>query len=213
MGYHGCNNVSSIRRFMSPEHLWPWQDNEEWHVHDTYHGGHKAIDRDRIKLMASQVRELFGAIPDDLASFAPASQITQAEAKKFFVESTRLRKWRTSGVLEWNAIDGWPQFSDAIVDYYFAKKLAYHYLRRVQRPVCAILGEPGAAKYLPLVLCNDTLSAADVRYSVSDAGDNSVVLEGAFSVPANQNWQVGTIRTYTSDQRLYLLNWETGGQL
>ena len=29
-GYHGCPNVSSIRRFISPEKLWPWDDNEEW---------------------------------------------------------------------------------------------------------------------------------------------------------------------------------------
>ena len=61
--------------------------------------------------------KLFGAVPDDLETFALASQITQAEAKKFFIESTRLRKWRTSGILWWNVIDGWPQFSDAIVDY------------------------------------------------------------------------------------------------
>jgi beta-mannosidase len=212
MGYHGCNNVASIRRFISPEHLWPWQDNDEWRVHDTYHWRHKAIDRDRIKLMANQVRELFGAIPDDLETFALASQATQAEAKKFFVESTRLRKWRTSGVLWWNVIDGWPQFSDAIVDYYFGKKLAYHYLWRVQRPVCVIVGESGSSKYLPVVIGNDTLNPADVRYEVRDADSSAVIVTGTFTVPANQNWQVDQIRTYASDQKLYLITWETGGQ-
>jgi beta-mannosidase len=90
------------------------------------------VDRDRIRLMANQVREMFGAVPDSLGTFALASQIVQAEAKKFFVESTRLRKWRTSGVLWWNVIDDWPQFSDAVVDTYFGKKLAYYYLWRVQ---------------------------------------------------------------------------------
>jgi beta-mannosidase len=215
IGYHGCNNVSSIRRFISPENLWPWDKdgwNDEWQVHAVYHWQHRAIDRDRIKLMANQVRELFGEIPDDLESFALASQISQAEAKKFFIESTRLRKWRTSGILWWNVIDGWPQFSDAIVDYYFSKKLAYEYIWRVQRPVCVIIGEPGTGKHLPVVICNDTRQPATVDYAVRDAESEEVVAAGTFTVPAGQNWQVDRIRTYASDQKLYLITWEIAGK-
>lgn len=216
IGYHGCPNVESIRRFISPEQVWPWhksaEKNDEWQVHAVYHWQHAAVDRDRIQLMANQVRELFGAIPEDLEGFALASQICQAEAKKFFVESTRLRKWRTSGILWWNVIDGWPQFSDAIVDYYFGRKLAYHYLQRSQRPVAVILGEAGSGKYLPVVICNDTLAAAAVRYAVRDADSREIVTAGEWTVPANENWQVGTVRTFTSDQRLYLITWEVDGQ-
>jgi len=212
IGYHGCPNVSSIRRFISTEKLWPWQDNDEWQTHAVYHWRHRAIDRDRIKLMADQVRELFGFIPDDLETFGLASQITQAEAKKFFIESTRLRKWRTSGILWWNVIDGWPQFSDAVVDYFFGKKLAYHYIWRVQRPVCVIIGEPGSGKYLPVMVSNDTRSPAEIRYRVRDADSGEMIAEGVFTVPANQNWQVDRIRTYVSEQRLYLITWEVGGR-
>lgn len=216
IGYHGCPNVASIRRFISPEKVWPWhagdKKNDEWQVHAVYHWQHDAIDRDRIQLMANQVRELFGVIPDNLADFALASQISQAEAKKFFVESTRLRKWRTSGILWWNVIDGWPQFSDAIVDYYFGRKLAYHYLWRVQRPVAVIIGEAGAGKYLPVVICNDTRQAATVHYQVQDADSQEMVVAGNFTVAANQNWRVGRIRTYASDQRLYLITWQVDGQ-
>lgn len=217
IGYHGCNNVSSIRRFITPEHVWPWhgaapgEKNDEWQVHAVYHWQHDRIDRDRIQLMANQVRELFGHIPEDIESFALASQVTQAEAKKFFIESTRLRKWRTSGVLWWNVIDGWPQFSDAIVDYYFGKKLAYEYIRRSQQPVAVVIGEPGTGKHLPVVICNDTRQAAEVTYEVRDASGGEVVAAGSATVPANQNWQVARLRTFASDQRLYLLTWETGG--
>ena len=216
IGYHGCPNVASIRRFISPDAFWPWQHadgpNDEWQVHAVYHWQHTAIDRDRIQLMANQVHELFGAIPEDLETFALASQISQAEAKKFFVESTRLRKWRTSGILWWNVIDGWPQFSDAIVDYYFGKKLAYHYLQRAQQPVAVIIGEPGSGKYLPVVVSNDTLAPAHVQYRIEDADAGAVVAAGSFTAPANQNWQVATLRTYASDQRLYLITWEVNGR-
>jgi len=211
IGYHGCPSVSSLRQFIPPGSEWPWRNNPVWRVHDTYHWRHAGVDRDRIKLMANQMRELFGTIPDTLELFALASQIVQAEAKKFFVESTRLRKWRTSGILWWNIIDGWPQFSDAIVDYYFGKKLAYHYLRRVQQPVCVIIGEPGTEKYHPVVVCNDTLRAVEVRYSVSDAGSGDVLAEGAITVPANENWQGTRLRGYAGEQRLYLVRWECDG--
>jgi Beta-galactosidase/beta-glucuronidase len=210
IGYHGCPNVSSVRRFISPKQVWPWANHEEWHVHSGYHWQHRAIDRDRVKLMSNQIKELFGHVPDDLESFALASQIAQAEALKFFIESTRLRKWRTSGILWWNVIDGWPQFSDAVVDYYFGRKLAYHYIRRCQKPVCLIIGEPGAGKYLPIVACNDTRQEAEIRYQIWDAEGGQILIAGTFVVPPNQNWQVDRLRTYASQQQLYLLRWEMG---
>lgn len=212
IGYHGCPNVSSLRRFLPPEQLWPWRDNAAWQAHSVYHWQQPVRERDRIKLMANQIRELFGLIPDDLDTFARASQVTQAEAVKFFIESTRLRKWRTSGILWWNVLDGWPQFSDAVVDYYWGKKLAYHYIRRVQQPVCLMIGEPGPGKYLPVVLANDTRAPADVRYRVWDGETGETAAEGGFAIPANENWQVDRLRTFASEQRLYLMTWQVGDQ-
>ncbi|MBE0699394.1 MAG: glycoside hydrolase family 2, partial [Anaerolineaceae bacterium] len=210
IGYHGCTNVESIRKFISPEHVWPWQDNPEWRFHDVSH--HSGFDRDRIKLMANQIKEVFGHIPEDLDSFVLASQISQAEAKKFFIEYTRARKWATSGLIWWNVIDGWPQFSDAVVDYYFSKKLAYHYIWRSQRPVLVSLGEPGSGKYLPVIVCNDTNQPADVKYNVCDAASGQTVSAGQILLPAGQTWQADRIRGYASDQRLFLLEWEVDGQ-
>jgi beta-mannosidase len=212
IGYHGCPNVASLQRFLSPQALWPWQDNPEWQTHSVYHWRHSATQRDRIQLMANQIRELFGHIPEDLEHFALASQITQAEAKKFFIENTRLRKWATSGILWWNLLDGWPQFSDAVVDYYFGKKLAYHYIQRVQQPVCVLLGEAGTGKYLPVAVCNDSLQDAEVVYRVWDAESGETVLEGKVQVPANQNWQVERLRTFAGEQRLYLIEWQLDGK-
>jgi beta-mannosidase len=212
MGYHGCPNVSSIKRFISPESLWPWQDNEEWHAHDVYHWLRPVSGRDRIALMARQVEELFGELPDDLDSFALASQITQAEAKKFFIELTRLRKWHTSGILWWNVIDGWPQFSDAIVDYYFGRKLAYEYIRRVQQPICVVMGEPGGEGSLPVVICNDSRRDAEVAYEVRDAARGAVVADGSLAVPANENWLAARVARQAGESALFVMTWRVGGQ-
>jgi beta-mannosidase len=212
IGYHGCPSLISLKKFLSPEKLWGWEKNDEWQVHSVYHWQYPQINRDRIKLMANQVKELFGMIPDNIEDFVLASQITQAEAKKFFIESTRLRKWRTSGVLWWNVIDGWPQFSDAVVDYYFEKKLAYHYIKRSQNAVCLIIGEAGSGKYLPVVACNDTLSPVEMAYKIWDIDTQEVILDGVFTVPANQNWQVGVIRTFASEQGFYRVEYQVNGE-
>ncbi|NLS76675.1 MAG: glycoside hydrolase family 2 [Chloroflexi bacterium] len=212
IGYHGCPNVSSIRRFISPDKLWPWQDNSEWQTHAVYHWDHPAINRDRIDLMVSQVREFFGLVPQSLEELALTSQISQAEAKKFFIELARQRKWYTSGILWWNVLDGWPQFSDAVVDYYHGVKLAYHYIRRVQAPICVMFAEPGRDKFLPVFIANDTRREAEVSYRVWDADSGEEVLSGTAQVAPNQNWQVGRARCYAGEQRLYLITWEVDGQ-
>lgn len=208
IGYSGVPNVSSIRRFIDDDHLWPPFDDRQWFVHATDPLAGKGPWAYRIDLLRRQITELFGTSPDNLQDFARASQISQAEAKKFFVEMTRLGKWRRTGVLWWNVADGWPQFSDSLVDYYFGKKLAYSYVRRVQRPVCVMIDEL-KNWYHRVVVGND--SREDVRgtYRIWDAESDATVLEGAFLAPANQNVDLGTIRGAHSERRLLLIEWRT----
>ncbi|MBW7866159.1 MAG: glycoside hydrolase family 2 [Candidatus Hydrogenedens sp.] len=212
IGYHGCPNASSVRRFIDREHLWPWEGNPQWKAHNTYHWRHDDVDRDRIRLMANQVRETFGAVPDTLEDFALASQIVQAEAKKYFVESARLRKWRTSGVLWWNLLDGWPQFSDAVVDHYFTRKLAYEYLRRAQRPVSVVIGDAAGDLGAPVVVCNDTRTDCGVAFRVWDADTGETLCGDTVNVPAGANWQTALIPAPRSGCRLLLAEWRVDGE-
>ncbi len=211
IGYHGCPSPESLREFLPADQLWPWDRHQSWQTHCVVHWRNTARERDRIRLMANQIKEVFGEIPDNLDDFAFASQFTQMEAKKYFIESTRLRKWQTSGILWWNLLDGWPQFSDAVVDYYYRRKLAWYAIRRAQYPVALIIGEAGSAKYLPLVLCNDTREAQRVTYKVWESGAG-LLAEGEFTAPARQNWQIGCLRQFASNQRLLLLEWQVDGK-
>ncbi|MBT7165403.1 MAG: glycoside hydrolase family 2 [Victivallales bacterium] len=211
MGYHGCPNASSLATFISPEKLWPALDNDEWMLHSTNPMPGVSDISYRIELMHKQVLEVFGEIPDNLAEFAQASQIVQAEAKKFFLEIFRQHKWRKSGVLWWNMVDGWPQISDAIVDYYLGKKLAYHYLKRVHGQLAVIVREPGAWN-ASVVVSNDSREVKQGSYRIWDADTDETVLAGDFRAPANENAELGTIRTPCSAQRLFLIEWEANGQ-
>ena len=134
------------------------------------------------------------------------SQISQAEAKKFFIEQTRLKKWRRTGIIWWNMLDCWPQISDAVVDYYFHKKLAFYYIGRVQQPVCMVCAEPENWCH-KIFLCNDSNEAHTVRYTVRDGETREPLCVGEAVSPANENVCVGKVKTYSGVQRLFVMEW------
>ena len=206
IGYHGCPNLSSINKFIDPDKLWPWHNNEQWILHSTDMKGNP----DRNQLMADEICELFGEVPDRLEDFIIASQISQAEAKKSFIEMTRLSMWRRTGILWWNLIDGWPQFSDAVVDYYFGKKLAFHYIRRVQQSVCIMFGEP-ESWHVKAVVGNASRQDAAGRYRIFDADNGLTLLEGDFKVKANENKELGLVRVSRSDKKMLIAEWTLDG--
>lgn len=103
-------------------------------------------------------------------------------------------------------IDCWPQFSDAIVDYYFGRKLAYWYIKRVQQPVCIMMDEPRSWN-CRVIVGNDSLRAALGVYSILDANTKTILMEGKFKVEANTNFEIGKIRVSHSEHRLFLIEW------
>ncbi len=179
IGYFGCPSPASLRKFLSPEKVWPWQNNDEWNLHSTdpAPGTSSSYGDRRVRQTANQVGELFGTIPDNLEDFALGSQASQAEAKKFFIEFFRASKWRRTGIIWWNLMDGWPQISDAVVDYYYEKKLAWHCIQRAQEPVCLMFTE-ATGWFQDLVAVNDTRRDVEVRYSVRDIDTGQVRLQG-----------------------------------
>ncbi|MBI5723956.1 MAG: glycoside hydrolase family 2 [Planctomycetes bacterium] len=192
IGYHGCPDRLTLEQMMGEENVWPWQNNDHWRTRAVRPHPKCGIYDFRIELMARQIKILFPQVPSDLDDFIFASQITQAEALKFFVETWRLGKGRRTGMLWWNLRDGWPVISDAVVDYYNRPKLAYHYLKRVQADVCGMAGEAAGGAH-PICAVNDTLADVAVRLEVSDADTHSVLLQTDAAVPANGIARAGEI--------------------
>lgn len=214
IGYHGCPEPSSLRRFLSREGLWGWRNpsgagaNDEWLAHAACMEADVSCQYAyRIPLMAKQVRRLFGTEPDTLEAFAAESQISQAEADKFFIEHFRIASPRRGGILWWNLADGWPQFSDAVVDYYGKKKLAYFYIRRSQAPVVLICGEPEDGE-IPLYVVNDLQIPVDLTYRVCELTDGSELLKGSAQAGDNARLCLEKIPYHGGDPRCYLMEWE-----
>ena len=219
-GYHGCPSPESLKRYIRPEQLWHWRkypDNDYIPKDDwCCHAACAAVDGEdgnayRIRLMSNQVKTLFPAFREHeveygLEKFAYASQISQAEAKKYFIERFRVTKWRRSGIIWWNLIDGWPQISDAVVDYYGVKKLAYHYIKRSQQTVCLMFDEPENG-VLPLHVVSDLLHDVTVSYKVTDLTDDNLLVESTAFAKANESTLIWTKPMIDGEKHFYLIEW------
>ena len=209
-GYHGCTAPSSLRKFIPADRLWPL-DNDVWAIHSTEDIRIERKKNIRNELMRNQVKLLFGEVPDKLEEFALLSQISQAEAMKFFVERTRGMKWDRTGIIWWNMLDCWPQISDSVVDYYFTKKLAFHYLKRAQNPVLVFVAETEGWRQRVLI-SNDTRVDTEVCYTVTDFDSGEILLTGKTFVKAGENAEAGTIFSDIGAQKLLLIRYTADGK-
>lgn len=214
IGHLSCLSLSSIRRFLPEDKIWP-VDEEYWSHH---FGSHKnpPFQPKRRQAMEKVIRFFFGELPDTIEDYILASQIVQAEAFKFWIERARQRKWFCSGILWWNLIDSWPQFSDSVVDYYFQKKLAYGYIKRSQEPILLCLGEPKDGELI-LFLINDTLKRMEIDWKIrmvwpeekmllsgkSISGPNQVTIYDKISENILQNQSLLMIEYECDSRRLY----------
>jgi beta-mannosidase len=207
IGYHGCPSPESIEKFIPAQSLFPYM-NDDWIVHAA--SPEKGLNGDfsyRIELMANQIKVLFGSIPDDIRNYSLASQISQAEAMKYFIELFRIRKWEKTGIIWWNIMDAWPQFSDAIVDYYFTKKLAYQFIKNVQAPVCMIMD--AADDVLKLYGSNDTKEEANAAYEVFVVRARSLekINAGQCTLKPDRTEHICNVEI-RQERNLYFIKWQ-----
>jgi beta-mannosidase len=212
IGYHGCPNLSSLEKMFTSEFVYPWDNdgnwNDEWQTKAVrplplYTG----LDG-RNSLMVKQVNALFGKCPEDLDQFIFASQATQAEAMKFFTELWRMDKFRKSGIIWWNLRDGWPIISDAVVDYYNSKKLAYYYIKQAQHNACIMVGDPVEGRH-PVVAVNDTRELKSGTVTVRDADSSITLFAASFEIPANGKIVTGYIPGQEK-QAMWLIDYKIG---
>lgn len=207
IGYHGMPNPESIKKFIPPESLNGRIGNPDWlcHAAQAFNDPNGPYAY-RIKLMLDQVEGCFGEVPEKLEDFVAYSQIVQAEAFKFFIENFRMRKWRKTGLIWWNVIDCWPQFSDAVVDYYFSKKLAYWYIRTAQRPLSLMFGEPDAWR-IRLYAANDLPRPQSGHYRVRDILTDETVCEGEYEIAADSAAEIDSLHICQGHRRMLLIEW------
>ena len=217
MGYHGCPNRASLEKMMTKGCVYPWTKvtgpdpwkdyhwNREWQfkASDPWIDG---FGFRRNSLMTNQLKIMFGEVPTDLDDFILASQIVQAEAMKTFVELFRSQKFtKKNGLIWWNVRDGWPQISDAVVDYYGGKKRAYYAIRNSQHNQLVMVRDDQK-----VVAVNDTLNPVTGKVRIADRESGKDLLEKSYSVPANAAAEIGVVAW--SGRGILDIAYEQGGE-
>lgn len=133
-GVEGATNLSTLRRFVSPEFEFPPDaSNPVW-----VHHGSWWIHREKLE-------KLFGPLTD-IETFVRASQWMQAEGLRYAIEANRRRKWHCSGVSPWQLNEAFPNTAcTSAVDYLGMPKPAYWWVRRSYEPVHISLQYPRLA--------------------------------------------------------------------
>jgi beta-mannosidase len=230
IGYHGCPNLESLEKMMDTDFVYPWTNtdktsgkflsgneitslvwNRQWQCKATMTHPASEVNSQRNHLMTNQINCVFGEVPTDLNQFITASQIVQAEAMKYFIEFWRMNKGDRNGILWWNLRDGWPIISDAIVDYYGGKKLAYHFIKQVQTDVCVMIGDAVSGKH-PVVAVNDTRDDKKVEIYITDKESKRNIWSGEILIKANGKQNLVNLPKPQGAQ-LWLIEYETDGKV
>ena len=84
--------------------------------------------------------------------------------------------------------DGWPQISDAVVDYWGGKKRAYHTIKMVQQDELVMLFDDHRA-----VAVNDRLHPVKGHARFTDHASGKVLLDVDYAVDANSTAEIGVV--------------------
>jgi beta-mannosidase len=125
---------------------------------------------------------------------------------KFFIELWRMDKFSKTGIIWWNLRDGWPIISDAIVDYYNSKKLAYYYIKQVQNNTCVMIGDAQKGNH-PLMAVNDTREKKSGTVIVRDADTGKILFSASYDIPVNGKTIIGFIPENQQEQSMWLIDY------
>lgn len=204
MGVFGCPSVETLKKFISEENLFNRQ-HDQWRMHT----GMMEIGDDkpyafRTKINDTQMMAVFGCVPEEPVAFSKVSQYCHAEGFKFFVELFRTQRWRKTGMIWWNLLDGWPQITEASVDYYFKKKLGFDYIQRSQQPLCLMIREPHDGA-LDIVAANEFRTEKQITYKLTDIETDICLASGEAILQPNSLTELGSIPFDSNGNRYYLL--------
>jgi beta-mannosidase len=210
IGWHGCPAVASLAAMQPPgAALWPIDGNPIWLPQAVCGVAEDRAHAYRLPLLAKQAALACSGATERLEDFVFASQTSQAEALKAFIERARARKGAMWGLLWWNLRDGWPVISDAIVDFFGRRKLAFEVVARAQAEVAVIVEQPADGRHR-VVAVNDLLRPVTIRARVVDEGER-LLLDRELTIAANGIAELGAIAQHDA-HALWRIAWSGDAQ-
>ena len=101
--------------------------------------------------------------------------------------------------------------SDAVVDYYFNKKIAYDFIKRIQKPFAIVINEMSDWK-MDVVAVNDTLNEVKGSFRVFDIESEDVFVQDEFKVMPNGKKVLSEVNLMYSDKKFLAIEWNINGE-
>lgn len=136
-GLHGPPQYKSLVKFMSPDKLWPLNEEWEHHVQDN---PYNSIPETFVQVQHKCATTLFHA-PDSAQEFVKVGGTFYAEHEYAEFQHHRRRQPENSGTMIWMLNDCWPCASWSVIDYYGLPKQSYYALKRACEDVVVSVRE------------------------------------------------------------------------
>ena len=181
----GAPQISSLRRFMTDGDIFGGDD-AIWRYHTKNNPADAFREFEIFDYLKAIAEKLFGPFRSGTDKVLKL-EYTQYEWVRITMELYRRRKWFSAGLIYWMLNDCWPASGWALIDYYGLPKAGWYGFMRASRPVIASIDRRDGQ--YSVWLCNDSLSAADVRFRLylhdTASGVDLFSEEASASVPAN----------------------------
>lgn len=137
--------------------------------------------------------------PRDFAATVYLSQVMQAEAIKFAVETMRSRRPQNMGTLFWQLDDCWPAISWSSIDYFLRPKALEFYARRFYAPLLVTATVENGAVHVTVVSDETNPREATLHWRLLRF-DGTTLEEGQspINIPALASTAVATIDLTTA---------------
>jgi exo-1,4-beta-D-glucosaminidase len=118
--------IESLRRFLSPEQLWPI--NEVWNYHSA---GERFQTMDRYH---EAMNAVYGK-PSGLEDYLRKSQAMSYEGQRAMFEAYAQKKYTSTGVIQWMLNNAWPSTYWHLFDYYLHPAGGYFGTKKACEPL------------------------------------------------------------------------------
>jgi exo-1,4-beta-D-glucosaminidase len=118
--------IESLRRILSPKHLWPIDDYWNYHA-----GGGQFKD---LKVFTEALNARYG-LAKDAPDYALKSQLMAYEGQRAMFEAYAGNRYKSTGVIQWMLNNAWPSMIWHLYDYYLTPGGGYFGTKKACEPV------------------------------------------------------------------------------
>jgi exo-1,4-beta-D-glucosaminidase len=176
--------LSSLKRMIPAEHLWPPDDVWDYHCARGEFGS--------IPRYLEALRARYGGV-GDVETFCRRAQIASYEAMRGMLEAFGIRKHRATGVIQWMLNSAWPKIYWQFYDHYLMPTGAFYAARAACRPIHVAFDH--ATRRVHVI--NDTLmdlDGLDVTVRLTDAAGREAFAEQCrVRAPANSSTSIADV--------------------